>query len=192
MFQPSPALRAATSAVALIALTAACDRAKPRKGSDLPPGPMRVGATGAPAAPAKPQTPTTSDPLPAPPQWAQAYIGKPMKAVFPNAEGGCVGNTDVVNLRYQGASPGVRIEGWGWEPAAKKPVEHVLLVDDAGKVVGAGETGVARPDVVAARRDITSRTTGWQATTASTSGGIYGYGLLADGKTACRLGHINL
>ncbi|MDB5441854.1 MAG: hypothetical protein JWP73_230, partial [Phenylobacterium sp.] len=49
-----------------------------------------------------------------------------------------------------------------------------------------------RPDVASARKDITSPTTGWQGTTPDIAGGIYGYGIMGDGKTACRLGHLVL
>ena len=186
----TPGARPALVALALVTLVAGCNKPKPRDQGDRG-GP--IGAPGATApAPAPPRVATTTDPLPAPPKWAEAYIGKPLKDVFPNNSGTCVGNTDVVNLRYQGATPGVRVEGWGWDPTAQKAVQHVLLVEDGGKIVGAAETGKPRPDVAAARKDITSPTTGWEGTTSDTAGGIYGYGITGDGKTACRLGHLIL
>ena len=180
--------RAALVLLALTALVAGCEKPKER-----PAKPAAAANAGLPAgAPPAPGTATSQDPPPAPPTWAAGYIGKPLAEVFPDQNGQCIGNTDNVNLRYSGASPGVRVEGWGWVPAAKAPVQRVLLVDEHGKVVGAGETGKPRPDVTAARKDITSPTTGWQAVTAQTSGGVYAYGLMPDGKQLCRLGHLSL
>ena len=190
----SPALRALPVAIAAIALLAGCDRPKPH-GPAGPAGPLNGAAApaAAPAAPAPPPVATSTDPLPATPGWAQADMGKTLKDVFPGESADCLGNTDAVNLRYQGATPGVRIEGWGWDRAGKKAVQHVLLVDDkTGAIVGAGETGKPRPDVTRARPEVASPTTGWQATTARTTGGLYAFGIVGDGKTTCRLGHINL
>lgn len=129
--------------------------------------------------------------MPALPAWAGELIGKPLKATFP-AEGQCVGNTEATGERYAGASPGAKVIGWGWDTAAKQAVPRVLLVDRALNIVGAGETGLERLDVPAARPEITSTTTGWWALTPSTTGYIDAYGVLADGKTVCKLGHIDL
>jgi hypothetical protein len=182
---------------ALLAL-AACDKPKSRNPNDQG-GPLgATGATSNPgaqaaapaAAPVKPTT--TTDPLPALPKWSAAYVGKPLKDVFADQGAPCIGNTDLIGMRYTGAaSTGVRVEGWGWDTTGKKAVARILLVDDAGKVVGAGETGLPRPDVAAARKDITSPTTGWQAYTAQSAGGVYAFGLVGE-KAVCRLGHINL
>jgi len=177
-------VRVAPSAMALAALVAACDQPKPRPAQPTP--------TAAVAPPALAGPPTTDEALPAQPQWATAYMGKPLAEVFPDQGGQCVGNTDVVNLYYRGSSQGLRVEGWGWAPEAKAPVARVLLVDEGGRIVGAGETGKSRPDVTAARKDITSSTTGWQAVTAKSAGGVDAFGLMPDGKSVCRLGHLNL
>ena len=182
-----PTLRAAPVALAALVLLAGCDRPKPAGGGAAAP------QAAAPAAPAAPATPTTAEAPPPAPAWAQAYMGHPLNDVFPTQSTECVGNTDNVNLRYQGASPGTRVEGWGWDRTARKPIEHVLLIDDhTGVVVGAGQSGKARPDVPKARPEVTSPDTGWEAVTPKTSGGLYAFGLMADGKSACRLGHINL
>jgi hypothetical protein len=180
---PAAVARVAPVLIALTALVAACDKPKVR-----PAKPAAVANAGLPTgAPPQPGAgaPTSQDSLPAQPAWAADYIGKTLAAVFPDQNGQCIGNTDNVNLYYRGASQGVRVEGWGWAPAAKAAVARVLLVDEAGKVVGAGETGKPRPDVNAARKDITS-------VTAKTTGGVYAYGLMPDGKQLCRLGHLSL
>jgi hypothetical protein len=186
-------------ALAALALSA-CDKPKARNVNDQG-GPLgNSGATsvgGAPgsagaAAPAAKPT-TTTDPLPELPKWAKSLMGQKLDDTYPNQAASCLGNTDLVGMRYQGAvAPGSRVEGWAWDPAAKKPVEHIILVADNGQIVGAGETGLPRPDVAAARKEVTSPTTGWQAWTPQAGGGLYAFGITADGKSACRLGHINL
>jgi hypothetical protein len=184
------AARAAPAALAVLVLAAACDKPKPRPAR--PPEVLNRGLPDATPPTAAPSGATSPESLPPPPAWAAGFIGKTISQVFPDQNGQCVGNTDVVSLYYRGSSQGLRVEGWGWVPAAKAPVARVLLVDDAGKIVGAGETGKPRPDVTAARKDITSPTAGWQAATAKSTGGIYAFGLMPDGKQACRLGHLNL
>jgi hypothetical protein len=161
--------RVAVALLSLLAL-AACDKPKDRT---------------------KTATPTAAEPLPAPPAWAGAYMGKGLRDLFPG-DGECVGNTDAVEKRYAGASPGTAVVGWGWDVRAKAPVQRVVLVDKDFKVVGAGETGVARPDVPQARPDITSPTTGWRAVTTAVSGGIDAYGLTDGARSVCRLGHLDL
>jgi hypothetical protein len=51
---------------------------------------------------------------------------------------------------------------------------------------------VARPDVVAARREVASPTSGWRGVTANTSGKISAYGVVTPGKVGCPLGEIGL
>jgi hypothetical protein len=165
-------------ALSSLAVLTACDQPKPR-----PP------VAGAPVAAAAAQN---TEQMPAVPTWAVALVGKPFKEAFPGAEASCVGNTDNVDQRYQGASPGVRVVGWGWDPAAKAAVQRVVLVDADARIVGGGETGMARPDVTSARPDITSPTTGWAALTSKTSGPVDAYGIVGDGKSLCRLGHLEI
>ena len=198
MTSTSSSARLLVLAAAVLALSA-CDKPKTRAANDQggPLGPSGAasnpGAAPAPgpaAAPAKPTT--TTDPLPDLPKWSAAYMGKALKDVFADQAAACLGNTDLVGMRYNGPfTPGARIEGWGWDGKAKKPVAKILLTDDAGKVVGAGETGLPRPDVQTARPEVTSPSTGWQAFTAQTGGGLYAYGVIGQ-KAVCRLGHINL
>lgn len=160
---------------------AACDNAKPRP---KPPPAAAMDANGpAPTAPG-------GSPMPALPAWAKDYIGKPLANLFPGEMKPCVGNTDNVEQTYGGAAPGVQIVGWGWDPATRAPIARVLLVDITGLVAGAGETGIARPDVNKVKPEITSPTTGWAAYTSRTMGPVDAYGLVDGGKAICRLGHL--
>ena len=187
-------------ALAALALCA-CDKPKARNVAADQGGPLGAsGATtaggppGSPAAAAPAAKPTTTtDPLPELPKWAKSFMGQKLDDTFPNQAGACIGNTDLVAMRYQGAvAPGARIEGWAWDSAARKPVERIVLVGDNGQIVGAGETGLPRPDVAAARKEVASPNSGWQAWTPQGGGGLYAFGLVGDGKIACRLGHITL
>ncbi|WP_293904888.1 hypothetical protein [Phenylobacterium sp.] len=156
-------------AVAALAL-AACDKPKPRQ--------ARAGA--APAG-------TTAARLPAPAAWAAEMVGKPMGQLFPGELKPCVGNTDNLEQKY---SDGVKIVGWGWDPATKAAIAHVILVDLSGLVAGAGETGLARPDVPAAKPQIKDPNTGWAAYTRRTAGPLDAFGVIDGGKSLCRLGHL--
>ena len=175
-------------AAAALALLAGCDDPKPRGPMPAeglpPPGPREAAGAAAPDI-----APDAPPPTPA---WATALIGQPAKTLFPRRDGACVGNTDAVTQRYKGASPSVRILGWAWDPAAKAPPAHILLVDEADRIVGVGETGVPRADVTAARKDITSPDTGWAGYTSQTSGKVAGWAIMPDGKTLCPLGHLSL
>jgi hypothetical protein len=164
----------ATLAVALLTL-AACDKPKPRPA----------------AAPPPPAKGHTTDPLPEPPEWLTVLLGRNYAQALPE-KAPCIGNTDVVGLRYDGASPGTQIIGWGWDPTTTAPVQRVIIVDGAGTIVGGGQTGLARPDVTAARPEVTSPTTGWSATTTLTKGAVDTYGIVANGRGACFLGHMEL
>lgn len=193
MPRPNPVVRVLPVALATLVLVAGCDRAKPRAGAG-PSGPLPNGADApAPTAPTVPTPPTSTEPLPPVPDWAQSYMGKTLTSLVPAQSTDCVGNTDDVDMHYAGATTGVRIEGWGWDKTAKAPVAHILLVDDkSGEVVGAGQTGKARPDVNKARPEVTSPTTGWEAITSQTTDGVYAWGVMSKGKAVCKLGHINL
>ncbi len=165
--------QAGAIALATCAMLTACDQPKPRD-----------AAAEKPAGPAQ-----TADPLPALPDWATPLMGRGLREVF-TADAECIGNTDIVESRYTGGSPGVKIIGWGWDPATKAPVSRVVLVDRDFKIAGAGEGGLDRPDVPTARADVTSGQTGWGAVSPLTSGPVDTYGVIADGKAVCRLGHL--
>ena len=161
------------AAVATLTLTG-CDKAK-----DRTPRPVAAPAATAPAPPVAT--------LPALPAWSGEMVGKAKVALFPGAMKPCVGNTDNVEQKF---ADGVKIVGWGWDPATQQPIARVILVDVAGLVAGVGETGIARPDVNAAKPEIKSPTTGWGALTRRTTGPIDAFGIIDGGKSLCQLGHL--
>lgn len=164
MLKTAPALIAGLALV----LVAGCDRPKDRSEAEAP-------AAGPTAPPRPPQ-----------PAWAADYLGKGLRVLFPKT-GDCVGNTETVETRY---ADGAAVIGWGWNNAAKAAVGRVVLVDSAFRVVGAGETGMSRPDVPAARPEVTDPNTGWRAIATTASGALDAYGITDDGQGACKLGHI--
>jgi hypothetical protein len=187
---------AGAAAVSVLALLAGCDQPKSRSPSStegLPPAVVDPGKRLAPLAPPAAHALKTSEaPAPAAPGWAAGLMGKPLRQAFPRGDGRCIGNTDVIEVRYTGAPAGVMIEGWGWDQAAGKVVSRIILTDHASQIVGAGETGVPRPDVVAARKEVASPTSGWTAVTRVTEGLILAYGVVGDGATTCVLGRLQL
>ena len=82
--------------------------------------------------------------------------------------------------------------GWSWVADKAAGVEHVVLVDPAGKIAGFGDGGVARPDVPAAIKTVTRPDVGWNAKVAATTGAFTAYGVDLDGKAACKLGEARL
>lgn len=163
MLKTTPAL---ISGLALV-LVASCDRPKDRSEAQAP-------AASA-AAPRPPQ-----------PAWAADYLGKNLRELFPKT-GDCVGNTEAVETRY---ADGAAVIGWGWDNAGKAAVGRVVLVDAGYRVVGAGETGLSRPDVPAARPEVGDPNTGWRAITTTAAGSLDAYGITDGGQGACKLGHI--
>lgn len=139
----------------------------------------------------KPAEGATKDAPPPPPAWATNLIGQPLRTLFPT-QTSCIATPDFVQLRFLGGRGGVRIVGWGWDPTAKTPVPRILVVDSRFRIVGVGESGVRRLDVPKVRQDVTSEFSGWSAITSRTSGPVAIFGLLADGKTICRGGRLEL
>ena len=146
----------------------------------------RAAATAPPSALGE-----TTDPLPPLPPWAGGFLGRQLREAFP-ADGACVGNADRVDRRYRGVAPGTRVMGWAWDTALKQPVERILLVDAGLQIVGAGEAGQPRPDVPAARPDVTDPGVGWSALTPLAAGPVDAYGIVGDGGAVCRLGQVVL
>lgn len=162
----------------LAALTlAGCDKPKDRH-PDIPPPP--AGSTAAAAAAA-------ADTTPEPPAWSKDMIGKAKAELFPGEPKPCVGNTDSLEKKYK---DGAKIVGWGWDPATKAPVPKIILVDVTGLIAGAGEPGLARPDVNIAKPEIKSPDTGWAAYTSRTNGPVDAFGIIDGGKSLCILGHL--
>ena len=174
----------------LCALAASCGPAEWRTKKDAEPEPKAVeaAATPQPEAPSGPDLDQNAS-APSLPAWAQAYIGKNPRTSFPR-NGLCVGNTDVVQGRFGGASPGTSILGWGWDTHAKAHVTRVILVDINYQIVGAGEGGLPRGDVPQAKPDVTDPNTGWRAVTRLTTGPVEAYGVVDGGQAICPLGRL--
>jgi hypothetical protein len=178
-------LRLATALAGLLAL-AACDQPKFRdKGGD----PAAATPAAQQAAPPARVVPTKAEPVPEPPAWAAAHLGKNLRAQFPKT-GICKGNTDIVDVRFTGDPAGVQLLGWAWDVPKKARVGRVVLVDKSMNIVGAGEGGAPRPDVPPAMPEIADPNTGWTAVTKLTAGPLDAYGIVGDGDTVCVLGHI--
>jgi hypothetical protein len=128
--------------------------------------------------------------LPALPDWASPLLGKTLREAFPG-DAGCIGNADRQSKHYGGAG-GAKVVGWAWDPVRTSPLPRVVLVDSDFRIRGAGEGGLRRADVPQARPDITSETTGWWALTSVSSGPLDAYGVLPDGRSVCKLGHVEL
>jgi hypothetical protein len=131
-------------------------------------------------------TPDVAAARPAFPAWAEPLIGKPFKELH-LTQVKCLGATDVITLHYTGAPAGYQVEGWGWDAAASKPLQRIVLVSD-GVIVGAGEGGRSRPDVAAAAKKVTSPMVGWRAEANDFSGKLEAFGLLD--SVVCAIGHI--
>jgi hypothetical protein len=171
----------------LLAL-AACDQPKFRdKGDGAAPPPAAEAAQPAPKVRVIPEK---AEPVPAPPAWAAAVIGKNLRAAYPKT-GICKGNTDIVDVKFTGQPAGIQALGWGWDIPKKKRIDKVVLVDKSFTIVGAGEGGAPRPDVIRALPDeITDPNSGWTAVTKLTAGPVDGYGVVGDGDAVCPLGHL--
>lgn len=164
-------------------LLAACERPawtdpeQSRASRTQPQFPPRFGAAG-----------TRAGLMAETPAWAAGLINQAFFETFQVA-GRCLGNVDGAPARKAG-KPGRLVYGWGWDLRGEAP-SRILLVDLAGRIVGAGEAGLARPDVTAARPEVGSERAGWMAATSLTEGPLDAFGLLDDGG-ACRLGHVEL
>jgi len=137
------------------------------------------------AAPTKEVATISQTPLPAFPDWFQAFSSK---TVDMNAklDVGCKGAFDVVKVRHGGAHPGVEVEGWSWLDAQKQPAAHVVFADRKGALRGAGETRVERPDVREALPDVTVTKVGWHGSIGAESGVFTAFAVKPDGSL-CRL-----
>jgi len=122
----------------------------------------------------------TATPLPPYPAWSVAMIGKPLSSVV-KGKADCFGVFDAIAARHTGVNPGVEVEGWAYDKAAKQPVQHILIVDLNDSIVGAADSGRARSDVVAAYPYMTSKLVGWHGVAGVTEGRILAVGLGANG-----------
>lgn len=171
------------------AAVAACNPSGSKGGGSHDTGGQGAQAT-APAGKAA-QAPEATGPLPPPPAWAAGYMGKLLTDVVPQT-GQCNGNTDKVLRRYAGPPAGIELVGWGWESAAGKHVDRVLLVDENLRIIGAGEGGRPRKDVPRVMPLIKDPATGWRGVATVTAGLVQGYGLVDGGRAVCPLGQLEL
>ena len=135
--------------------------------------------------------PVLAAPLPPPPAWGQPFMGRIITQALPQKET-CTGATDAQVRRYAGAPAGSEVGGWGWDQQANRPVDRVLLTDEALRVWGAAQGGEERTDVPKALPSVTSPRTGWRGSAAGTSGLVVAWGLVDDGRAICPLGEIEL
>ena len=98
--------------------------------------------------------------------------------------GACRGAFDGLAPDASGLS---RAVGWGWDETARRAFARVVIVDDAGKVLGVGLSGQPRPDVAKAVREVHGAS-GWLALTTPAPGReVIAYGITASGQ-ACEIG----
>lgn len=180
---PRRTRRLCLAAAALLALSA-CDKPKWRDAGKPPPAPA-----AAPAAPKARVIPNVEGRTP-PPSWANTVIGRPLRDAYPKA-GICKGNTDMVQQTYSGDPAGVQIHGWGFDLGAKARIARVVLVDQEQRIVGAGEGGVQRLDVIDNIPEIKDSNTGWNADLPRTTGPVDAYGVVEGGAAVCPLGHMD-
>lgn len=136
------------------------------------------------------KTPTSTEPAPDLPGWARGFEGHKIASVGAQKLGACNGFVDGVLARYAGARPGAQIAGWGWDTVAKRPFSKVVLTGDGSLVVGAGASGIERPDVPKVIPSITSTKTGWTAIVHESSGALQAWGV--SGAGVCLLGRYDL
>lgn len=135
------------------------------------------------------KVPTSASPAPVLPAWGRQLEGRQLASYRKAAAGGCQGFVDAVLFRYAGSPSGVEIAGWGWDLAAKRPFDKVLITS-GGTIVGAGTGGAERPDVPKALPAITSPKTGWTAVVHKDSGGVQAWGVSE--STVCALGQLDV
>jgi hypothetical protein len=83
---------------------------------------------------------------------------------------------------------GLHLAGWAWDNAKHRRVNKLVIVNDAGEVVGLASGGYARPDVPKAEHRVDHAASGWQGFALGKPGQTFGvYGMLAGGH-ACRVG----
>lgn len=136
------------------------------------------------------KTPTSTVPVPDLPAWARSFEGRKIASVGAQKLGGCNGFVDAVVGRYTGSRPGAQIAGWGWDTVAKRPFDKIVVTGDGSVVVGAGASGIERPDVPKVIPSITSTKTGWMAIVHESAGPIQAWGV--SGSTVCLLGRFDL
>ena len=125
--------------------------------------------------------------LPQLPDWVTPYKGAAAKDLFSllSGESQCLGWFERRGDVY---ADGAQYEGWGWNVGSRAPYARVLVTDQFGVVVGGGESGITRADVVQAVPAIKDPKVGFTVLAQAPPGPMIAYGLDETAKTACELG----
>ena len=102
----------------------------------------------------------------------------------PSPPGSCLGYVD--GGSSDGGEGGAKVNGWAWSRRDKSAPNQILLVDDAGIIVGLASSGIERPDVVAAIPEIKDTATGWQGY-AKAGRNVSAYAVIEGGREVCKL-----
>jgi len=134
--------------------------------------------------------PASAAPLPPFPAWAAPLIGKNLDGLYADSPA-CKGHFDAITVRHSTPPAGVEVGGWAWDNVAMAPVDHLLFIDHASTIVGAGSGGGVRPDVPKVLPEVTSQKTGWSGTINQVDGKVKAIALIS-GSKACEIGGFDL
>jgi len=96
----------------------------------------------------------------------------------------CLGYFDLVVPA--GVNGGAKVQGWAWSRSEKNAPKHLVLADDAGKIVGLASSGLEEAEVAAQTPEVKDPTTGWQGY-AKYAHAVSAYALIDGDREACRL-----
>lgn len=131
---------------------------------------------------------TDNGPMPAYPRWAAGAVGKPLAKAFPSKSFNCWGYVDGGVVQYLGKPSGEKFFGWAYDLTTKTPLTRVVLVDSRGRIAGAANGGLERPDVPATLTWIKSSSTGWEGYAGSSATGpLTAWAIMSSPGTVCRL-----
>jgi len=132
-----------------------------------------------------PAATSSAAPLPAPPAWASAYIGKTQSDFQTSKD--CQGAFDIVSARHTGTDPGVEVQGWAWLTQQNAAPDKIIFVGPSGPVIGAAEINMDRPDVPKAIDTIKTSKVGWHGVVKATDGKVLAFAVLPD-QSICQIG----
>lgn len=76
------------------------------------------------------------------------WLGRPLQSVFRLLpEGRCLGSFDGATLRASAPTPFATVTGWGWDRGARTRLDRIVLVNQAGEIVGLARGPLRRLDV---------------------------------------------
>ena len=100
----------------------------------------------------------------------------------------CFGFFDRDRRITDASFPGWELNGWVWDHQAMSPVSLMVAVSHDGIISGVGDSGIARPDVPAAYKEISDAHVGWRLYlqgAAASEPDVKVYGVVDGGKTVC-------